>query len=218
MRFILFVEGYTEDKTLPQFLKKWLDPQLIHPVGIRTVRFEGWPELVKDAPLKAKMHLNGPAKDDIIAVISLLDLYGPTFYPNHLTAYPNHLTACKERCDWAREYIEKQVNQPKFFQFFAVHEVEAWLLSQPEIFPLKIKEAFPNKIQSPEMVNFEEPPAKLLERLYPLHISRSYKKVVNGKELFGKLDPVVAYQKCPALQELFDKMLELAKNTESTTL
>jgi len=28
MKFILFVEGYTEDKALPQFLKKWLDPRL----------------------------------------------------------------------------------------------------------------------------------------------------------------------------------------------
>ncbi len=144
-------------------------------------------------------------------MISLLDLYGPTFYPNNLTE-------CKERYHWAKEYIEKKVSQPKFFQFFAVHEVEAWLLSQPDIFPLKVKAAFENKIQSPEKVNFNEPPAKLLERLYPLHISRSYKKVVNGKELFGKLDPDVAYQKCPKLQQLLNKMLELVKKFESTAI
>ncbi len=83
MRFILFVEGYTEDKALPKFFKKWLDTKLNDPVGIRTVRFEGWPELVKDAPLKAKMHLSGPYKDDIIAVISLLDIYGPTLLPEN---------------------------------------------------------------------------------------------------------------------------------------
>jgi len=169
MKFILFVEGYTEDKSLPKFLKKWLDSRLKNPVGIKTVRFEGWHELVKDAPLKAKMYLNGPAKEDIIAVISLLDLYGPTFYPDKLTEY-------KERYDWAKKYIEEKVDQQKFFQFFAVHEVEAWLLSQPEIFPVNIKKAFPKKIQYPETVNFDEPPAKLLERLYSLHINRSYKK------------------------------------------
>ena len=72
MRFILFVEGYTEDKALPAFLKRWLDARLMKPVGIRVVRFEGWPELVKDAAKKAKLHLNGPCKEDIIAVISLL--------------------------------------------------------------------------------------------------------------------------------------------------
>ena len=72
MRFILFVDGYTENKALPQFLKKWLDPQLPNPVGIKTVRFEGWSELVKDAPIKAKMHLDGPNNNKIVAVISLL--------------------------------------------------------------------------------------------------------------------------------------------------
>lgn len=207
MRFILFVEGYTENKALPQFLKKWLDPKLTNPVGIKTVRFEGWQQLVKDAPLKAKMHLNGPAKDDIIAVVSLLDLYGPTFYPNTLTH-------SNDRYDWAKKHIENMVSQLKFFQFFAVHEVEAWLLSEPDIFPLEIKRALPKKIRQPETVNFTEPPAKLLERLYPSHIGRSYKKVVNGKELFGKLNPDLAYQKCPRLKELLDKMLELARKTE----
>ena len=113
MRFILFVEGYTEDKALPKFFKKWLDPKLDKPIGIRTVRFEGWNELVKDAPLKAKMHLNGPYKEDIIAVISLLDFYGPTFYPDHIKE-------CDKRYEWAKQHIEKNVDHPKFFQFFAV--------------------------------------------------------------------------------------------------
>lgn len=204
MKFILFVEGYTENKALPQFLKKWLDPKLSSPVGIKTVRFEGWQELVKDAPLKARMHLHGPDKDEIIAVISLLDLYGPTFYPKHLIE-------SNDRYSWAKKEIEERVSQPKFFQFFAVHEVEAWLLSEPDIFPMPVHKAFPGKIQNPETVNFDEPPAKLLERLYPAHIRKSYKKVVNGKELFGKLNPDIAYQKCPKLKELLDKMQELAK-------
>jgi hypothetical protein len=204
MKFILFVEGYTEDKSLPQFLKKWLDPRLPSPVGIKTVRFEGWQELFKDAPLKAFMHLKGPAKADIIAVISLLDLYGPTFYPNQLST-------AKERYDWGKVHIETLVNQPKFFHFFAVHEIEAWLLSDPKLFPQEVKRAFPKKIQNPETINSDEPPAKLLERLYPLHVKRSYKKVVNGRELFGKLDPNIAYEKCPRLKDLLDKMLALAK-------
>lgn len=203
MKFIIFVEGYTENKALPQFLKKWLDPKLTNPVGIKTVRFEGWAQMVKDVPLKAKMHLNGPQKDEIIAVISLLDLYGPTFYPGNLTQYD-------DRYNWGKQYIEQQVGHTKFYHFFAVHEVEAWLLSDPDIFPFKVKNAFPSGVQNPETINFDEPPAKLLERLYPQHIGRSYKKVVNGKELFGKLNPEVAYQKCPKLKELLDKMLELA--------
>ncbi len=203
MRFILFVEGHTEDKALPKFIKKWLDPKVTQPVGIRTVRFDGWPELVKNAPLKAKMYLNGPAREEIVAVISLLDLYGPTFYPLDKKT-------SDDRYAWAKADIEKKVGQSKYFQFFAVHEVEAWLLSEPSIFPLAVQKALPSKIDRPETVNFDEPPAKLLDRLYDSHMKRSYKKVVNGKELFSKLDPDVAYKKCPKLKELLDKMLELA--------
>lgn len=122
MKFVLFVEGYTENQSLPQFLKKWLDPRVDKPVGIRTVRFDGWPELLKDLSVKAKMYLEGPDKDNIVAVISLLDLYGPTFYPNHIHS-------CDERYQWGQKYIEDKVNLPRFFHFFAVHEIEAWLLS-----------------------------------------------------------------------------------------
>jgi hypothetical protein len=102
MKFVLFVEGYTEDKALPKFLKKWLDPRLAQPVGIKVVRFEGWQELVKDTPKKALMHLNGPDKGDIIAVIALMDLYGPTFYPNDKKTGD-------ERYDWAKKDLEKRV-------------------------------------------------------------------------------------------------------------
>ena len=205
MKFILFVEGHTEDKALPAFLKKWLDPRLESPVGIDTVRFDGWPELFRDTARKARMHLNGPSKDKIIAVISLLDLYGPTFYPPHLTERD-------ERYLWAKQEIEGIVQEENFFQFFAVHEVEAWLLSQPEIFPASVRNALPGKVATPETVNFDEPPAKLLDKLYRQHTKRIYKKVVNGKELFGKLDPAVAYEKCPRLRELLDTMLDLARN------
>jgi len=205
MKFILFVEGHTEDKALPAFLKKWLDPRLESPVGIDTVRFDGWPELFRDTARKARMHLNGPSKDKIIAVISLLDLYGPTFYPAHLTDKD-------ERYLWAKQEIEGIVQEENFFQFFAVHEVEAWLLSQPEIFPASVRNALPGKVVTPETVNFDEPPAKLLDKLYRQHTKRIYKKVVNGKELFGKLDPAVAYEKCPRLRELLDTMLDLARN------
>ncbi len=205
MKFILFIEGYTENRVLPKFLKKWLDPRLDNPVGIKTVRFDGWQELVKDAPLKARMHLSGPGKDDIIAIISLLDLYGPNIYPDELKK-------SEERYRWGKEKIEKDVGHEKFVHFFAVHEVEAWLLSQPEIFPLKIKKALSGRIQFPEKVNFDEPPAKMLQRLYSCHMGRSYKKVVNGQALFDKLNPEVVYNKCPGFRALMDTMLNLAKN------
>jgi len=200
MKFVLFVEGDTESKVLPQFLKKWLDPRLPQPVTIEPVRFGGWSELVKDAADRARKHLDGPKKHEIIAVIALLDLHGPTF------SYPKSVASYQDRYAWAKNHMEDKLKHPKFFQFFAVHELEAWLLSDPALFPTEIKKAL-EKIKSPETVNFDEPPAKLLDRLY----RHKYKKVTHGKELFGKLKPDLAYQKCHYLKAMLDKMLELAQ-------
>jgi len=202
MEFILFVEGCTEHKAIPSFLKRWLDPQLSKPVGIKSVRFEGWPELVKDSPTKANLYLS---QDSVIAVIALLDLYGPTIYPN------NKNTAT-ERYTWAKQHLERKVDQTNFFQFFAVHEVEAWLLCTPSIFPKSVRPLVEKISKSPEAINNTMPPAKRLNEIYSKQTKRRYKKVTYGKDLFAKLDPNVAYKKCPRLKELLDAMLKLSKD------
>jgi hypothetical protein len=204
VKFVLFVEGYTEQKAIPSFLKRWLDDRLIQKVGVKPVRFDGWSELVKDLPKKAPMHLHGPGSEDTIAVIGLLDLYGPTFYP----------TDCKtvqERLDWATDHLHSLANEKRFRMFFAVHEVEAWLLSNPALFPTPIRNALSGAIHQPETIDFEEPPAQLLDRLYCEKHKKHYKKLVDGRHLFSQLDPGLAYDKCPNLARMLDEMLVLAQ-------
>jgi hypothetical protein len=201
MKFVLFVEGHTEKKALPGFFKRWFDPRLNQPVGIQVVRFDGWSELCKDSPVKAGMYVK---KKDVIAVIALLDLYGPAIYSN------TSKSAC-ECYDEAKREIETKVCCEGFHQFFAVHETEAWLLSDPGIFPPDIRSAFPPKVQNPEDVNFDQPPSKLLDAIYRQKTGRTYKKVTHGKEFFDKLNPEVAYGKCPHLKDLLDEMLRMAK-------
>jgi hypothetical protein len=179
-------------------------PQLKQPVGIRAVRFEGWAELLRETPTKARLYLNGPTKDDIIGVVALIDLNGPTIYPSKKMS-------AGDRYDWAKNDIEGRVSHPKFRQFFAVHETEAWLLSNPDLFPAGIKDSLPPKAGQPEAINFSEPPAKLLENLYKNKFKRTYKKVTDGGDLFRRLDPDIAYLKCPKLKELLDEMLEMAR-------
>jgi len=204
LKFILFVEGYSEKKALPAFLKRWLDRQLPQRVGLKIVRFEGWGDYNREVSKKARVHLNSPGSEDIIAIIGLIDLYGPDIYPGHLTT-------AKEKYDWGKEDFEKRVGNARFRHFFAVHETEAWLLSEPTLFPANVRTGFPGRVTQPETVNFDEPPAKLLERLYKARLKQTYKKVTHGKELFDKLDPDTAYACCPRLRELLDDMLGLAR-------
>lgn len=203
MKFVMFVEGHTEKKSLPQFLKRWLDPRLTQNVGIKIVRFDGWAELVKDAQNKANRYLNGPDSADIIAVIGLIDLYGPTIYPENMST-------AAARYVWAKQKIETDVGNAKFKQFFAVHECEAWLLSHPDLFPDAVKKSLSKKCTHPETVNNTLPPKALLKKLYWERMHSSYKEVTYGKELFSELDPNVAYSKCPRLREMLDEMVALA--------
>jgi len=204
MKFVLLVEGDTEKETAAEFFKRWLDPQLNQRVGIQVVRFSGYAELARKIETKARMYLDGPQQADIIGVIGLLDLYGPDFYPDHLSN-------AKNRYDWGVEHFQRTVDRTRFRMFFAVHEFEAWLLSQPDIFPRDVKTALPGKVAQPEQVNFSEPPAKLLDRIYKQVTGRNYKKTTYGKQLFAKLDPTVAVGKCPYLKAMLDEVLKLAK-------
>jgi uncharacterized protein DUF4276 len=203
LKFVLFVEGYSEKMSLPAFLKRWLDNRLRQPVGMKIVRFEGWADYNRDVQKKARVHLNAPGSDDVVAVIGLIDLYGPTIFPAHLAN-------ADDRYNWGKGEFENRVAHERFRHFFAVHETEAWLLSEPALFHHDIRGSFPGRIAEPETVNFTEPPAKMLERLYKNRLKQTYKKVTHGKELFDKLDPATAYDKCPRLRELLDEMLRLA--------
>lgn len=205
MKFILFVEGHTEaSSSFAGFLKRWLDPRLAHPVRISPIRFEGWPDLVKAAPGRAEFYLRTRDGGEIIGIIGLMDLYGPTIYPPHLNS-------ASERFDWIKQHMEQKVRQAKFRQFCAVHETEAWLLSQPELFPRNVREAFSDRVQKPETINFDAPPSHLLNQLYRLHTRRIYKKRVDGAGLFAQADPAVVYEKCPHFRQMLDEMLVMAK-------
>ena len=207
MKFILFVEGETEYKVLPLFLKRWLDPQVNRSVGIAPVNLAGSSNFEAEIAQKARMYLNGAKRNEIIAAIGLADLYG-------FTSYPPHLHDMRGRYDWAKQKLQNKVGHSKFRQFFAVHELEAWLLSDSKIFPSQIKNAIYKAASNPEAVNFNQPPAVLLKKLYREKlVNTEYNKVAYGVDLFKKLDPTIAYQKCPHLQEMLDEMLRLAKDS-----
>lgn len=203
MKFVLFVEGKTE-KALGEFFRRWLDVRLAKRVGVKTVKFEGWRNYGDEIARKVDLHLTGASEADVVGAIGLLDLYGPEFYPQDKVGVA-------ERYTWAKRFLEKKVGHPRFRQHFAVHETEAWLLSNPENLPAQVRKALPGRCSRPEEVNFDEPPAKLLKRLYREKLGKGYKKFVDGANLFQDLRPELAAEKCPYLRALLADMLTLAQ-------
>jgi hypothetical protein len=206
MKFVFLVEGKTEQAGIKSFLKRWLDLNSLESVGISTVQIRNIDKLEK----RARQDLEGPDAGVIIAVIGLLDIYEAKL------PFPGKLKTTKERITWGIDFMQKKVGLEKFRMFFAVHEIEAWLLSQPELFPRQIQQHLRNKTSNhPEKVNLNEPPGKLLGYLYSRELNSKYKKVIDGKSLFSQLDPQIAYKKCPYLKEMLDEMLSLAKSALS---
>ncbi|MBZ0253388.1 MAG: DUF4276 family protein, partial [Candidatus Methylomirabilis sp.] len=146
-----------------------------------------------------------PEAGDLIAVIGLLDLHGLPL------KFPRARDPANARCDWAKQELERRVDRPEFHQFFAVHELEAWLLSQPALFGGLAAKAVAKIAREPERVNDKTPPAKFLNTAYEKETGRGYKKTTNGVALFAKLDPAIAAEKCPHLKAMLETMLDLAK-------
>lgn len=201
MKLIVLVEGETEEAALSGFFRRWLQKHLGRAIAVRTKRYKGSQYL-------QKFHREAPLflRDPQAIVIGLLDRYNWSVHVPAGTLNPY---------DFAKRSLEGKVNHSRFRQHFAVHELEAWLLSQPGIFPERIQSSLPKT--NPEEVNHEEPPAALLKRLYRDHLGprRRYDKVQDGAELFAKLDPAVAYEKCPRLRAMLDDVHSLLKEMES---
>ncbi len=205
MKFIVLAEGATEKVAVAGFLKRWLDSQLkTGKVRVEPVPLSGWANFNKEVVKRARAHLDGPESDQTIAVIGLLDLYGPTFWPRSCRTPRDHH-------DWGVKHFENAVNRPKFRMFFAVHEVEAWILSQPELLPTEVRASLTKLAAKPESVNFDHPPSKRLAAAYYSKMGRSYKKTADGTALFQKLDPQIAADKCPRLRSMLNELLRLAE-------
>jgi hypothetical protein len=199
VKFALFVEGYTE-QALPAFLKRWLDPRLSRRVGIVPVNFQGVGGFLSGFAQRATRDL---ASGQLIAVIGLIDLYGAGL------PFPANLTI-DAKYTWAKTELERQVRNERFSQHFAVHETEAWLLSDPSIFPARVRGGLQAFEDRPDEVNFREPPSKLLRGVYRAN-GWKYKKDANGSALFQKLDPERVRERCPHFRALLDDILALAK-------
>lgn len=205
MRFVFFVEGRTEKSSIADFIRRGLDPRLTEPVGISVVAFEGVGEYLSKIKDRVERYLTGKENRGIIAAIGLIDLYGPGIFPAGLSP--------SQKAIWGKKELERQVGHRQFRQYFAVHETEAWVLAHQEILPRAVRETLPGGCSQPETVNMNEPPSKLLGRLYQSRLNRPYKKVVDGRKLFLDCDPKIVAEKCPHFAQMLDELEQLARDS-----
>ena len=199
---MLFVEGHSEFQAISQFVGNWLEKNLPSGprVGVIPVNLKGVGNYQREIGAKVERTLEGNRAQ---FAFGLVDLYGldDVIDLSKCVTVEDKITA-------SRNHFEKKIPpnyRKRFRQHFAIHELEAWLLAYPNEWPEVIREQL-RKIKKPEKVNFQEPPAKLLKRL----LKRRYRKTVFASKIFPRVDPNVAYQKCPNLRAMLDEILEVA--------
>jgi len=185
-----------------RFIHNWLDPQLPEGrrVGITPVKFQGVSNYLDGLQRKIALYLDDGRAN---FVVGLVDLYGIPASRIDLSQY----TTVKDKIIAARGYMRSIVPKEyrdRFRQHFAVHEVEAWLLAYPEEWPPEVRDQITRR--APEQIDLTEPPAKFLKRI----VGR-YKKTTTAMNLFPKVNPQVAIDKCPFLRQFMEDLLLLAK-------
>ena len=200
MRIVLLVEGDTECY-LPEFFRRWLNARLSRNAKIDAVSLNGVGNYRKHYAQRAQRILE--IKEGT-AVVGLIDFYGSEL------PYPKGTV--REQYAWAKRELENQVSHHRFRQHFAVHETEAWLLSDPSVFPEAVRPHLP-KTTKPESINSQHPPSMRIKAAFNRD-QRKYQKTIGGSSLFRKLNPQTAYASCPHLKLLLDDLLVLASSVE----
>ncbi len=203
----LFVEGDTERgearrRTLPGFIHNWLDPQLPQGrrVGITPVKFQGVSNYLDGLQKKVALYLDDGRANFVVGLVDLCGIPASRIDLSQYATVKDKIVAARAHM---RSIVPKEYRD-RFRQHFAVHEVEAWLLAYPEEWPAAVRDQITRR--APEQVDLTEPPAKFLKR-----ILGRYKKTTTAMNLFPKVDPQVAIDKCPFLRQFMEDLLSLAR-------
>jgi hypothetical protein len=187
-KVLVLVEGQTEETFLRDALTPYLSRKGIYLVATlaKTKREKAGPDF------KGGIVSYRKVRNDILKLLgdtsatlvtTMIDFYGlPTDFPGHKNLPSG---SCYKRVAHLEDAFQKDINDPKFLPYFAVHEFEAMLFVAPEyiarLFPglllenelLEIKASF----NSPEEID-EGPntaPSKRLLSLVP-----EYRKPLHG--------------------------------------
>lgn len=198
MKIVILAEGDTE-RAAREHLKRFLDARAAArpKVGLQTSIFDGGLD-ERGVSGRAEKFL---ADKTVVGVIALVDVY-PQF--------PGGAAEAKRT---VRAWLPED---PRCEVHVAKHDFEAWLLhgwqaivkqsgvtSNPKPWGLR-----------PEDINHNNPPAHRLRDLFSQgKPPRKYKKPIDGKKLFEKLDLAQVAAVCPELKAFLNTLLRLSGYT-----
>jgi len=143
-------------------------------------------------------------KPDVIAVFTLIDLYGMNLVDHRLD---DELDAKAERVrSWLRTQVQHHRRAQAFFPHVSVHEVEAWILAEGTALALRLKDPSIGPDPRAEWKNFQKPPKKRINELFLRDKKTRYKETFDGQALFSKMEFQPVYDSCPYFRKFYDDL------------
>jgi hypothetical protein len=204
MRIVVLAEGSTERTALEPFLHRAIKSRTRRSVGISVVDGRGASKLRKDLLQRVTAYLDASQRTQIAGVVALFDLLSPPelFAQSSGTNEVRMDAACKE--------IEREISDDRFRLAFACPETEAWLLADPAIFPQRVRSLLTERLtNAPEGMTGK--PSEELNALYLRGLNKAYRKTIDGRNLFAKLDPERVAERCPRFKKLLEAIVELVE-------
>lgn len=217
-RLLMLVEGQSEEI----FVKKTLAPFLAES-GIYATPTVLWTKRHKSGGgfhggvtsySKIKRDLMPLTGDSNAKVTTLLDFYGlPADFPGYTEARAS--TDPRSAVLELQGRFASEINRPNFIPFLALHELEAWVFSDPRVVadhfgnaPLAEKLAkVVTETGNPELINHGEKthPKARLEQL----VTTGYKETSDGAVLLDKIGIPAIRQACPHFDHWITGLLAL---------
>lgn len=192
MKIILFVEGESDSHGLQNLLRNEISLLRKNRHSLRIYSFMGKFNLLRKIGYQTRRAIEEVNADIVFA---LVDLYPGDIDPDALRR--------KLRSRAPREYRDR------FHPHVAVHDLEAWILADPEPLRRMLKARSIRIYPNPERVDNQKPPKRHLEELFRRHLKRAYRATEDGPRLFAMIDSTVVANKCPNFKMLRDDLLRL---------
>lgn len=198
VRIAILVEGKTETAFKP-YLISYLEKQLAGRMPKLVIqKYDG--RIPSGEKLKRIVEnlLNDP-KNPADAVIALTDVYtGPI-----PLVFSTAAEAKKKMRDWVGP-------EKKFHPHVALHDFEAWLLPYWERITKLTGTNRKAPRGSPEKVNHDNPPSRLLEEVFRTGSKKiGYVKARDAGRILKGQDLCLAIDACPELKAFVDRIIEL---------
>ncbi|MDR2208524.1 MAG: DUF4276 family protein [Azoarcus sp.] len=222
IRLKILVEGPSEEVFVKQVLAPHLKQHKVNvtPVIIVTKkRVDGYEHRGGGLSWKKVLeHLRYLANDSD-AISTLFDFYG---LPKK---FPGYREACAEQnprngVEVLEERLAQEFKHPNFIPFFALHEFETWLFSDPDtvatyfgepVLANELRKAVQGAVE-PEFINhgIKTHPKKRLDDMLD-KLSLAYKETSDGPILMSNIGISTVRSACPHFSGWLDRLEQLGK-------